>query len=172
MPKVRAQRKAFDPFRTINRSVGPFIGDLRLQIGVSPLADPNSSSVRSKRIAGCRVYLRIVKLVGDPEEVFEPCWRKIGECRSMKPFAVARTQGECANPLGSSGCQRTENFGLCASNWECCAFRTRLQTCSGCTIPRARQDRTPDCSAGEIPRWTGHRNTHFLVDSPNISVDS
>src|SRR6476646_3129097 len=92
MPKVRAQREAFDPIRTINRSVGPFIGDLRLQIGVSPLDDPNTSSVRSQS-------LRIAKEFGDRQEAFRPCWRKVGECRCMKRFGVTGTQGKRADIL-------------------------------------------------------------------------
>ena len=35
MPKVSAQREALDPFRTVNRAIRPFIGDLRLQERVS-----------------------------------------------------------------------------------------------------------------------------------------
>src|SRR6266536_3622489 len=93
MPKIRAQRKTVNPFRTVYRSVGPFIGDLRLQIGVSSLDDPNESSWRSQS-------LRIAKQVGERSEEFGACRSKIGECRRMKPFAVSATQGERANPVG------------------------------------------------------------------------
>ena len=41
MPEVSAQRKTFDPFRTVNRSISPFVGDLRLQVGVSTNEDRN-----------------------------------------------------------------------------------------------------------------------------------
>src|SRR5438046_2715683 len=30
MPEVSAQRKTLDPFRTVNRSISPFVSDLRL----------------------------------------------------------------------------------------------------------------------------------------------
>ena len=35
MPVVGAQRKTLNPFRTVNRSIGPFVSDLRLQVGIS-----------------------------------------------------------------------------------------------------------------------------------------
>src|SRR5439155_9453445 len=92
MPKVRAQGKAFDPFWTVNRSVGPFIGNLRLQIGVSSHDDPNESSIRSQS-------LRIAKKFGERSEEFGACRSKVGECRRMKPFAVSTTQGERTNPV-------------------------------------------------------------------------
>src|SRR5207244_8340456 len=82
-----------DPFRTVNRSVGPFIGDLRLQIGVSSHDDPNESSIRSQS-------LWIAKKFGERSEEFAACRSKVGECRRMKPFAVSATQGERANPVG------------------------------------------------------------------------
>ena len=35
MPPIRAQRKALEPFRAVNDPVRPFIGDFRLQQGIS-----------------------------------------------------------------------------------------------------------------------------------------
>src|SRR4029077_10115161 len=72
MPKVCAQSEAFDPFRTVNRPVRPFIGDLRLQEGISTLDYLNRGAI------GCQ-SLRIGKAVF-PEggETFSSCWRQIG----------------------------------------------------------------------------------------------
>ena len=38
MPPIGAYRQALEPFRAVNRSVGPFIGNFRLQVGISDLA--------------------------------------------------------------------------------------------------------------------------------------
>ena len=35
MPPIRAQRQALEPFRAVNDPVRPFIGDFRLQQGIS-----------------------------------------------------------------------------------------------------------------------------------------
>ena len=35
MPPIRAERQALDPFRTVNGPVRPFIGDLRVEVGIS-----------------------------------------------------------------------------------------------------------------------------------------
>ena len=35
MPPVGAQCQTLDPFRTVNRSIGPFIGHFRMQVGIS-----------------------------------------------------------------------------------------------------------------------------------------
>ena len=72
MPKICAQRKAFDPFRTVNRPVGPFIGDLRLQEGISTLDYPD------RGVIGCQ-SLRVAKTVAPKAgETFGSRWCKIG----------------------------------------------------------------------------------------------
>ena len=38
MPPIGAYRQALEPFRAVNHSVGPFIGNFRLQVGISDLA--------------------------------------------------------------------------------------------------------------------------------------
>src|SRR5882724_4513247 len=73
MPKVRAQREAFEPFRSVNRSVGPFVSNLRFEERISNHDDRNTRAIRSQS-------LRIVKIVGERSEAFRPCWRKVGEC--------------------------------------------------------------------------------------------
>ena len=57
MPKISAQGKASDPFGTVNHSIRPFIGDLRLQERVS-------DDVYSDGGAGGCQSLRIVKMAG------------------------------------------------------------------------------------------------------------
>src|SRR5712671_1486539 len=92
MPEIGAEREAFDPFRSVNRSVGPFIGNLRIEKRVSTQEEPNGSSWR-------RQSLRIVKKTGWEEE-FGAGRRKVGQCRRIKRFGVRAAQGEGANPLG------------------------------------------------------------------------
>ena len=70
MPEIGAQREAFDPFRSVNRSVGPFIGDLRIEERVPGQQEPSASSWR-------RQSLRIVKKTGGEEE-FGAGRRKVG----------------------------------------------------------------------------------------------
>ena len=45
MPPIGAYRQALEPFRAVNQSVGPFIGDFRLQVGISDLALLDLASV-------------------------------------------------------------------------------------------------------------------------------
>ena len=67
MPKISAQGKASDPFGTVNHSIRPVIGNLRLQERVS-------DDVYSGRGAGGCQSLRIVK----KSENFGPCRGKVG----------------------------------------------------------------------------------------------
>src|ERR1700675_3691708 len=48
MPVVSTQSKTLDPFRTVDRSVSPFVSDLRLQVGVPTYEDRNLGSSRSQ----------------------------------------------------------------------------------------------------------------------------
>src|SRR5207249_1783466 len=89
MPEISAQGKTSDPFRTVNGSVRPFIGDLRLQ----------------------RVKLGVLR------------WQN-GSRRSI-----------LAIPLLALGKAELE----AVRSWQ-------------------------------LPRRAGHRNTHFLIGSPNVPV--
>src|SRR5437762_7586857 len=165
MPKVRAQGKAFDPFWTVNRSVGPFIGDLRLQIGVSSHDDPNESSIRSQS-------LRIAKKFGERSEEFGACRSKVGECRRMKPFAVSTTQGERANPVGVKRLPAHGELRLLRVKLGVLRFQDRSWR-SVLAVPFLALGNV-DLEAvrpWQFPRWAGHRNTHFLIGCPNIPVD-
>ena len=71
MPKVRAQGEAFEPFRSVNRSVGPFISNLGFKERISNREDWHASSISSQS-------LRIVKIVGEGGEAFGASGRKIG----------------------------------------------------------------------------------------------
>src|SRR5882724_11009397 len=71
MPKVRAQREAFEPFRRVNRSVGPFVSNLRFEERISNHDDRNARSIRSQS-------LWIVKIVGEGGEAFGASRCKIG----------------------------------------------------------------------------------------------
>ena len=51
MPPIGAYGQALEPFRAVNRSVGPFIGNFRLQVGISELALLHLHISRSVR--GC-----------------------------------------------------------------------------------------------------------------------
>ena len=45
MPKISAQGKTSDPFRTVNRSIRPFVGNLRLQEGIPGQEYPDRGAV-------------------------------------------------------------------------------------------------------------------------------
>ena len=45
MPEISAQRKASDPFRTVNQSIRPIIGNLRLQERVPGYEYPDCGAV-------------------------------------------------------------------------------------------------------------------------------
>src|SRR6266576_4114332 len=78
MPKISAQGKTSDPFRTVNRSIRPIIGNLRLQerVPVDEYLD---------YVDGLSLW--IVKRAGG-EEAYDACRSKVGQCRRMKRFAV------------------------------------------------------------------------------------
>src|SRR6266850_7345603 len=101
MPKISAQGKASDPFRTVNRSIRPVIGNLRLQERVPGDEYPDCGTL------GCRS-----RWIEKIEENFGPCWRKVGQCRRMKPFAVSAAQGKSTNPLGVKRLPANRKFGL------------------------------------------------------------
>ena len=54
MPPIGAYRQALEPFRAVNRSVGPFISDFRSQVRISDLALLDLPSV----IGGCDGRIR------------------------------------------------------------------------------------------------------------------
>src|SRR6266699_2683968 len=70
MPEVSTHRKTLDPFRTVNRSISPFVSDLRLQVGVSTYDDRNARSLRS-------LSLRIAKIAGKNRSALSPCRCKV-----------------------------------------------------------------------------------------------
>src|SRR5437764_10479131 len=57
MPEISAQGKTSDPFRTVNCSIRPFVGNRRIEERVSTQEEPSASSWR-------RQSLRIVKKTG------------------------------------------------------------------------------------------------------------
>src|SRR5207248_2373901 len=57
MPEISAQGKTSDPFRTVNCSIRPFVGNRRIEERVSTQEEPSASSWR-------RQSLRIVKKNG------------------------------------------------------------------------------------------------------------
>jgi hypothetical protein len=69
MPKVSVQGKTFDRFRTVNGSVRPFIGDLRLQERVSFDDYPDRTGLVGQ-------LLWIVKLA-ERYDKLGACWRKV-----------------------------------------------------------------------------------------------
>ena len=87
----------------------------------------------------------------------------------MKPFAVARTQG-----------QFLVNWLL--ANRELRSLGVELRVPRLYDRGRSRVLRVPFLAlgkielqavcAGEIPGWAGHGNTDFLVEAPNISINS
>src|SRR5438067_12997894 len=95
MPKISAQGKTCDPFRTVNRSIRPIIGNLRLQERVPGQEYPDCGAV------GCLPRSIDKKSIDAVSyENLSPCWCKVGQCRRMKPFAITASQGESAYPLG------------------------------------------------------------------------
>src|SRR5256885_3955753 len=70
MPEVSTQRKPLDPFRTVNRSISPFVSDLRLQVGVSTYDHRNARSFRSQSLG-------IAKIAGKNRSARRPCRSKV-----------------------------------------------------------------------------------------------
>ena len=91
MPPIRAQRQALDPFRAVNRPVGPFIGHFWVQLGVS-------ANVFFDLDIGLRG-----KWIDDPREVLRARGRNLRQIRRMKRFGVATAQGQCSDPFGIKG---------------------------------------------------------------------
>src|SRR5205809_4600944 len=87
MPPIRAQCQALDPFRAVNRSIGPFVGHFRMQIGISYDAFLN-----------LRLGLTGKRIRYD-WEVLRACRGKLTQCRRMEPLAIAATQRQRADPL-------------------------------------------------------------------------
>ena len=71
MPKISAQGKTFDPFRAVDDSVRPFIGNLRLQerVSLGDYPDPG---------AGLGQILWIASIIGNRRETLGPCRGKVG----------------------------------------------------------------------------------------------
>src|SRR2546430_12379489 len=92
MPKISAQGKTSDPFRTVNCSIRPFVGNRRIEERVSTQEEPSASSWR-------RQSLGIVKKTGGEEESGAGR-RKAGRCRRRNRLPVRATQGRGAIQLG------------------------------------------------------------------------
>ena len=88
----------------------------------------------------------------------------------MKPFAVARTHRQfLVKRLPAN--RELRSLGV--------ELRVRLRGMTEvaavfCGVPflALGQIELQAVSAGEIPGWAGHGNTHFLVEAPNISIYS
>src|SRR6266516_3196476 len=98
MPKISAQGKTSDPFRTVNRSVRPFVSNLRLQERVSGQEYPDCGAgecfprwIDKKSIDAVNY------------ENLSTCWLKVRYGRRMKSFAVSAAQGDSANRIGLKG---------------------------------------------------------------------
>src|SRR5207249_4484083 len=89
MPEISAQGKTPDPFRTVNRSIRPFVGNLWLQERVS------LDEYSDRGVDG-----RLPRWILNADENLRPRRRKVGQRRRMKPFAISAAQGESANQLG------------------------------------------------------------------------
>src|SRR5207302_6976965 len=166
MPGISAQGKTSDPFRTVNCSIRPFVGNLRIEERVSSQEEPNASSWR-------RQSLRIVKKTGGEEE-FGAGRRKVGQCRRIKRFAVRATQGEGANPLWVKRLPAKRKFRLLRVKLGVFLRENRRSSSRRCilAIPffaLGDVELETVCS-WKIPTGAGHRNTHFLKGSPNVSV--
>src|SRR5213080_4403466 len=91
MPKVSAQGKTFDPVRTVNGSIRPFISDLWLQERISG-HDYSDGGVAGGQPLGIVQWVQ--------RKTLRPCRCNVGQSRGMKRFAVSAAQGERTNPLG------------------------------------------------------------------------
>src|SRR6266576_1041631 len=50
MPPIRSERQALDPFRAVNEPVRPFVGHLRLEVGISYIEYPHARGLFQNRI--------------------------------------------------------------------------------------------------------------------------
>src|SRR5256885_15575596 len=50
MPPIRGERQALDPFRAVNEPVRPFVGHLRLEVGISYIEYPHARGLFQNRI--------------------------------------------------------------------------------------------------------------------------
>lgn len=165
MPEVSAQRKAFDPFRAVNHSISPFVGNLGLQIGVSTCDERNASSWRSQSLG-------IEKSVGKREKEFASSGTKVGQCRRMERFGVTGAQCECADPL------RVKRLPAHREFWFLCVVLRMLRfEGASCrcvlTVPLFAfgNIELEAIRTGKFPCWTCHGKSHFLVGCPNVAVN-
>src|SRR5207249_849363 len=164
MPKVSAQGKTFDPVRTVNRSIRPFISDLWLQERISGRDYPDRGAIGSQALG-------IVKIAGNQGQTLLPCRCKVGECWGMKRFAVSAAQGQRANPLGVKRLPANGKFRLLRiklgvllrQNRSC----GRVLAVPFLALSNAELETV---RSWKIPGGAGYRNTHFLIDAPNVPV--
>src|SRR5207248_10536972 len=107
MPEISAQGKTPDPFRTVNRSIRPFVGNLWLQERVS------LDEYSDRGVDG-----RLPRWILNADENLRPRRRKVGQRRRMKPFAISAAQGESANQLGLKRLPANGKFRLWLTNVE------------------------------------------------------
>src|SRR5206468_12872749 len=100
VPPVGAQCQALNPFRAVNRAVGPFVRHFRMQIRVSY----NTFLNLRLGLSG--------KWIGHYWEVLRACRRKLAQCRRMERLAIAAAQGESADVLRINRLPANRNLWL------------------------------------------------------------
>src|SRR4029077_302798 len=164
MPEISVQGKTSDPFRTVNRSIRPFVGNLRLQEGVSLDEYPDSG-----------IFRGLPRWILNADENLGPRWRKVGQRRRMKPFAVSAAQGESANQLGVKRLPANGKFRLLRIKLRV-FLRENRNTSRGCRcilgVPffALGDVELETVRSWQLPGRAGHRNSHFLIGCPNVPV--